>query len=317
MSIVSRQLVCTTCVIVWCDVVLLTLGGSFFLALVNWLDEYLTRVSPFKHDNVHAKMGSLFLISTISSIFGTIILFLGMPPLAQFDQRTVLLSIYAGLTMAVMWWSYFYLLNTYPVYQVIPLFQLTSVWLLIFELLRGTTVHPLGLLGVLMLVVGAYALDSGRFTWAIPSSLLVMMVAVTCVFSSGILSVRIASEISGAWAVSFWQYLTLTMVGLLCITFYKTYRNAFLTRIRKQGSVFLGVSTVSEASAQIAYVMGNYAVALAPMPAYATALSSVQSVFILVLSYVFPHREHTITGTHVVAIGLIVAGAVLLELATL
>ncbi len=214
-----------------------------------------------------------------------------------------------------MWGSYFYLLNKYPVYQVIPLFQLTAIWLLIIEFFAGSTISTLGLVGVLVLVFGTYILDVGKLQWAIPSKLLAMMMGISLLWAINLFLIRIASGMSsGPGAVSFWQYVGILGIGVVLFLFAKQYREGFLTRIKQQGRLFIGLSVFSESSSQLAYVLSNFAIALAPAAAYASSVNGVQSVFLLGLFLVFPQKKTEINTLQIAAIILIALGVFVLEI---
>ncbi len=294
--------------------IIFSLLGSFLLAVIGWLDEYLTAKNPFTGGNIiKEKVGSLFLVSTLFSVIGVTWLYLGLDS-ATIGLYPLVLSLFASITMVGMWLTYFYLLNVYPVYQVVPLFQLTSLWLILFEIIFRGPVAIVGLIGISLLVIGAYLLDVGAIKFSIPSSLLLTMAVVTFFYSYGVYAIRIASDLSNAWLVSYWQYVGVVGIGLITFVVIPVFRRAFIFRIKKQGKVFIGISSISESLAQIAYVVGNYAIALAPISAYATAMSSIQSIFVLGIFYLFPQKKVKINTIQVLSIFVMVLGAVLLEL---
>lgn len=294
--------------------ILFSLVGSFLLAIINWLDEYLTTKSPFRGNNTaKEKAGSMLIVSTLFSVIGVtwLYLFLDTTSIAIYP---LLLSLFSSITMVGMWLSYFYLLNTYPVYKVIPLFQLTSIWLVFFEIVLGGSITVVGLVGILLLAIGAYFIDIGELKWSIPSPLLITMIIVTFFYSCGVYAVRIASISLGPLLISYWQYFGIVILGLIAFIFISVFRRAFVFRIRNQGKVFIGISSISETLSQIAYVAGNYAIALAPIPAYAIAMSSIQSIFVLCIFYFFPQKKLKINTIQIVSILIMILGAVFIEL---
>mgnify|MGYP007067081539 FL=1 len=140
------------------------------------------------------------------------------------------------------------------------------------------------------------------------------MIGITFIYSSGVYAIRIASKLSNPWVVSFWQYTGIVGLGILTFISVAVFRKAFIFRIKNQGKVFIGISSISETLSQIAYVFRNYAVALAPISAYATAMGSIQSLFVLILFYFFPQKKMTINRVQVFAILIMILGAVLLEI---
>lgn len=290
------------------------LGGVFCMALVNYADEYLTRHNPVPaSSDMRKRIGGLLLISSIFSIFGVIGIKFAVGDVSM-DALPLALALLSGIPMVFTWAMYFLLLNKFPVYQVIPLFQLTAIWLLFIEIALGGHATLAGTLGVFILVVSAYILDVGRLKWVIPSKLLFVMIGVTLVWAVTQYIVRVSAGLSsGAGAVSFWQYISITGIGVILFFAIKSYRDGFLTRIRQQGKSFLGISTFNEGTSQVGYVLQNYAIALAPLAAYASAVGGVQGIFVLLLFLLFPQKEVTINRLQMAAIVFMAFGVFLLE----
>ena len=284
------------------------------MAIINYVDEFLTHNnSVIEGSNIHKRIGGLLLISTLLSIIGVCVIkfFVGD---VSMEALPLALSLFSAVPMVGMWASYFYLLNKYPVYQVIPLFQLTAIWLLLIEFFNGENITALGLLGVVILVVGTYFLDVAKFKWAIPSKLLMIVGGITLLWGIDLYVIRQASEMtSGPGAVSFWQYVGVTLIGIVLLACVKQYREGFFTRIRQQGKLFLGLSVFNESISQIAYVLGNFAIFLAPAAAYASSINGVQSVFLLVLFLLFPQKKTEINTLQIAAIIFIAIGVFVLE----
>lgn len=286
----------------------------FLLSLVNYIDEYLTRNNKLpKSTNIHTRIGGLLLVSTLFTLLGAMVLGIFLMDISL-PQKALFLSLLSAVPMVLMFAAYFYLLTVYPVYQVLPLFQLSSLWLLLIELMSGGTITFVGLVGIVILIVGAYVLDSGTFKWQIPTKLLLIAIPSTLPWALALYFVREASQNESAAVVSFWQLVATGGIGILLFLFVKTYREGFLFRIKKQGKNFLGFSFLNESLSQGSYFFGNLAVALAPVATYVSAMSGVQSVFLLGLFYVFPQDKRTkITRTQAIAIFLIAIGIFLIE----
>ncbi|MDB5225290.1 MAG: hypothetical protein JWL87_242 [Candidatus Adlerbacteria bacterium] len=291
------------------------LGGVFLLALVNYLDEYLTQHNSVSSDsNIHKRIGGLILISTLLSVIGVCVLKLVVGDV-HMEALPLTISLLSAIPMVFMWTAYFYLLNTYPVYQVVPLFQLTSIWLLMVAVATGQDITLLGVAGIALLIVGAYLLDVGKFEWSIPSRLLGVLAGVTLVWSICQYMVRTASDMThNVGAVSFWQYAGVTILGLILLIAVRQYREGLMYRIKHQGRMFLGFSVVNESLSQASFVLLNFAIALAPVAAYASSISGAQSVFLLGLFLLFPQKKTEVNAIQVAAIVMIALGVGLFEL---
>ena len=229
-------------------------------------------------------------------------------------KEALILATISAIPMVVMYASYFYLLNNYPVHQVEPLFQLSSIWLLLFEVVLGNHIPIFALIGIFFLIIGAYLLDSGTLKLQIPTKLLLIMLPATTMWSLSLLLVRQAATMVSPSVITFWQYIGIGSIGILLFLFVKKYREGFLFRIRHQGRTFLGMSFVNETFAETSYLLGNFAVAAAPVATFVTAMTGVQHIFLLLLFFLFPlSKRSKITKSQLFAILLIGVGVFFVE----
>lgn len=283
--------------------------------LVNYIDEFLTNNNKLSENtSVHTKIGGLVLISTLMSFVGAgLMTFIPHDP--TISSFAKVLAIGSAIPMVGMYISYFWLLVKYPVHQVAPLFQISSIWLLTFELLSGGSISMAGLFGIFILMYGAYILDAGTFKWKIPTKLLLICIPATATWATALYMARVATATTSPISFSYYQMLGIGIVGVLMFLFIKKYREGFLFRIKNQGKMFLGMSLVNESLAEGSFLFGNMAVAIAPVAAYVSAMSGVQSVFVMLLFFLFPQGKRTkATPIQWVAILLIAVGVFLLEL---
>jgi hypothetical protein len=292
---------------------LFAIAYSLFLAIVNYIDEYLTAINPLRNaTDPHLKAGGLLVISTTLSFVGALVVWFFIGDISL-GQREIILSLCSAVTLVGLWGAYFYLLSSYPVYQVIPLFQLSSIWLLCIELGTGSTTTLMGLAGVVALIVGAYVLDSGTLKWQTPTRLLLLMIPATLSAAISMFFVRLASQEASGIVISFWQFVGIGCIGVVGFIMVKKYREGFLYRMRHGGRKFFGLSLINEASSQAGYFSSNMAIALAPLATYFSALGGLQSVFVLGLFLLFPQKKNTLNGLQIGAIFLIALGIFLLE----
>lgn len=282
--------------------------------LVNYIDEFLTNNNKLpENTNVHTKIGGLVLISTLMSFAGAGLMTL-IPHDPTISTYAKVLAIGSAIPMVAMYISYFWLLITYPVHQVTPLFQISSIWLLTFELLSGGTISLTGLFGIFILMYGAYILDAGTFKWKIPTKLLLICIPATSTWAIALYMAKVATATASPIAFSYYQMLGVGIIGVLLFIFIKKYREGFLFRIKNQGKVFLGLSLVNESLAEGSFLFGNMAVAIAPIAAYVSAMAGVQSVFVMILFFIFPQGKRTkATLIQWIAVLLIAVGVFLLE----
>lgn len=293
---------------------LFTLGSIILMALVLYTDEHLATSNKLPPGgDIHTKVGSVLLISTLMSFVGATVLGVTSRDI-QLAPQPLMLAILSGIPMVAMFASYFYLLQTFPVHQVGPIFQLSTVWLLIFELFDGGTVALSGLLAIIILMYGSYILDAGTFKWKVPTKLLLYGIPATATAAIPMYMARIAARYGSPTAFSFWQLVSIGFLGLLILIFARRYREGFLYRIKHQGKKFLGFSLFNETFAEGSVWLGNIAVAIAPVGAYVSAMNGLQSLFVLVLLWLFPTGDRSkITKEQWIAVVLISIGVMLLE----
>lgn len=294
--------------------IVLTLISIVMGGLVNYIDEILTNNNKLPEDtDKHTKIGGLVLISTLASFIGAGLMTL-IPHDSTISNQAIILALLSAIPMVLMYISYFWLLISYPVHQVTPLFQLSSLWLLLIELMFGGSITVTGLMGIFILIYGAYILDAGTFRWKIPTKLLLMSLPATLAAALALYMARIASYSGSSIMFSAYQMLSIGVIGVLLFIFIKKYRDGFLHRLKNQGKVFLGFSLVNESLAEGSFLFGNMAVAIAPVAAFVSAMSGVQSVFVMLLFFLFPQGKRSkATAIQWIAVLLIAVGVFFIE----
>lgn len=285
------------------------------MALVNYIDEYLTHNNNVTEEaSIHKRIGGLIIISTLLSVvtIGGLYAYLGGD--VSIDNRALYLALASSVPMVTLWTAYFYLFLIYPAHQVVPLFGLASLWLLLIEITFGASVTLIALTGIGFLVYGAYLLDSGTFKWKIPTKLLLVMIPTSLMWAVSLFLVRQASEYSDVLTIFFYQYVGIGIIGLLLLSLIKPYRDGFTHRVKEQGVNFLGFSLLNETISQFSFLFVMLAIALAPLGAYVTALGGIQSIFVLLIFFLFPiHERSQISKNQWLAILFIVIGIFIIE----
>lgn len=253
------------------------------------------------------------MISTLMSFVGAALIWLITKDI-DLSVQARNLAILSSIPMVIMYASYFYLLQTNPVHQVGPLFQISSIWLLAIEIIFGGSISITALLGIIVLMYGAYILDAGTFRWKIPTKLFIIAIPATSTWAIALFMVRIASENNSPIAITFWQMLAIGVIGIFLFLLVKQYREGFLYRIKNQGKLFLGLSLANETFAETGYVFSNLAISIAPVAAFVTAVSGIQSFFVLLLFLIFPQGKRSkVTTMQWVAVFLLAVGVFLIE----
>lgn len=294
---------------------LFTILHMFSMAAVNYFDEFLTHsTSTSSTASLHEKIGGVLLMSALLCPIALSFLAI-LAPTLSLTSYGLLLSILSGFTLICVWAIYFYLFQTFSAHQVVPLFGLSSVWLLGLEIISGAAISFIALGGIVILVLGAYLLDNGSLTWKIPSKLLFYMGFNSLLWATTVFLVRQASLTNPSAAIYFWQTLTIFTLGLILFLAIKPYRHGFINRLKQERMAFIGPSILAKGTAQFSFYFGVLATATAPLAVYFTALSGLQSVFLLLLLMIFPLNQRNKTNkAQWFGIILIALGIALLEI---
>lgn len=292
---------------------LFTILFCLCLASVNYFDTYLAQSNPVSEkSSIHVQVGGVTIISTLMAVIGIVGLSFFIPSF-EASKTVVFLSIASAVPMVLFWIGYFSLLVKYPSHLVVSLFPISTVFLLLLEVAFGSSITIGALIGVAVLVVGAYLLDAGSFRWKIPTALLISILPFMFLRASSWYLVRSATENASELLVSWYQLVGIFFMGVILFAV-RPYRQGFLERMKKQGKSLLGFSVINESLSQLGYVFAIFAVAVAPLATYFTALGGIQSLLLISLLYLKPIKEKAqINRVQWFAIVLLAVGVFIIE----
>lgn len=287
---------------------------AFTMAVVNYIDEYLTHSNCVtQNESIHRRIGWVLLSSTLLGFFSVLILWLFISDFSM-SPRGLYTSIFSGIPMVMTFASYFYLFQKFPASQVVPLFGLSSFWLLVLEITIGGSISFLPLLGVVTLVVWSYVLDAWSISWKTPTKLFIFMLPVTLLWAINHFLVKIVTLTDNVVTMFFYQWISIVCIWVLLFLFVKQYREGFLDRIKNQWRKFIWISLLAEWVAQVSFFTWAIAVSLATLATYVSAVSSVQYIFLFLLLFLFPlHERNKIKTIEIFSMLLIVFGVFLVE----
>lgn len=288
---------------------------AFFMALVNYLDEYLTQFTTIdKNQSIHKKVWGLILVSTLFWIFTLVGISFFISDFSM-TQKGLTLSLLSSIPMVFMFSSYFYLFQKFSAHQVVPLFWLSSIWLLFLEIYSGDSISLIPLLWILSLLYGAYILDTQSYTWKIPTSLLLIMLPVSFLWAISLFIAESVSRNDSILNFFFYQYVWIIIIWIILFLIIKPYREWLIERCKTQWKIFIWWSIVNESFAQISFLFSMIAVGIAPLATYVTAVSSTQYVMLFLLLFLFPiHERNTISKHQIISVLLMMAWILLIEL---
>lgn len=289
--------------------------GNFFMALVNYSDEYLTHSSTIKESkNIHERIGGVLLMSVLLTVIGAIISFI-LADTVAIDTKAILFAMLASVTITLMATGYFYLFQIYSAHQIVPLFGLSSIWLLGIEFFMGSVPDVIAIFAVVILIASSYLLDNGSFKWKSPTPLLKYMIIVSMFWALTGLFWAEASNISNNnFAIYFWHLVGCFLL-VLPLLFISPYRRGLLKRLKNENKKFIFHSVMNESCVQISYYFTMIAFSLASFASFVPAVSGTNSLFLILLLYFFPiDKRNHISASQLYAIVGIIIGIGLLEL---
>lgn len=286
----------------------------FLMSLVNYIDEWLTLKSTTeKSASLHERIGGVLLMSCFMSVVTLVGIYIFGSSLAL-SRSGMMFALLSAVPMICSWAGYFYLFQKYSAHQVVPLFGLSSLWLLLIELATGASITGMALAGIGFLIMGAYLLDNGSLKLKAPSSLLIAMVFVSLAWAVTLFLVKLATVGDNAVPVFFWQMAGILMCGIILFALIKPYRDGFVGRVRREGKKFIGPSLMNEACSQSGFLFSTLSVATAPLAVYFSASTGMGSLFLLALFWLFPlHERNSVSSTQWIGVAGAAIGIALLE----
>src|SRR3989338_2756839 len=272
---------------------LIALIAPILWSIVNYIDKYM--LSKYSKDR---GVGALLIFSALSSV---IIL-----PFIAFFYRSEILNI-SGIDFLILLFVgflsagafYFYLKGmemeetsiVVPLFQLVPVFGYFLAFLILGESLSVSQIFS-SLLIMSGIIILAIEIDEENHL-KLKTRVLVLIAVSSFLFALHDTLFKKVAIIESFWVSVFWQYLSLTIFGLLILLFVKKFRKEFLEMFfHDMGKKVLFVNFSSE----ILYILGNlansFATLLAPL-AIVLVVSSYQPLFVFIggilLTKFLPH----------------------------
>jgi len=261
--------------------VLFSILAALIWAVVNVVDKYI--LSKWVKNPIVPVM-ILGVVGLVSSLL--VFLFRGF---AELSFINILLALVSGIFYILTVIFYFKAVKIEEVSRIIPLFYLTTLFVLIFAtIFLGETFTLIKYLGIFLLIIGAILISSkglmkisfGKAFWFM--ILASLSIAINQVITKYLLSFA-----------DFWTIFSYTRIGsmfALIPIFYFSFSDLIST-VRKHGKKVIGVISLNESL----NIVGVLLITIATSIGYVTlvnALSSVQPFFVLsfavILSIFYP-----------------------------
>lgn len=257
---------------------LFALLATWFWSLVNIIDKYLVE-KYCKESGV----GALIVLSSLFTVF--------LVPLAYFfanstiwiSEASILILIFSG-TLTVGWISlYLFALQEEEVSVVMPLFQITPLFALIFgflflnEILTGWQ-----LIAGAVILMGSAVLSIERTTGKIKWKLVLYLTASSAIIALMNTTFKFVAIDESFWVSIFWHSVGSSSTGLLLYLTYKRYRDQFNEFIKVNAGVGLSLNGLNETMTLIGDVLFAFAILLAPL-AIIQSVEAFQPFFVFII----------------------------------
>lgn len=291
-------------------------------ALGSYTDKYL-----LVHREHTGGMGAVLIFS---SVFGAFVLPIALIAGADITSVTafeaLILTLNGFLWVATLA-SYLYAIEDADVVSVVPILQTAPVFAFILAfLVLGETLTLIEMAGAGIIILSALFLsieieEDARIRFKTKNLLFAALSAFLFAVSGTIFKL-IAIE-RGYWTVQFWEFVGITLAGVLLFVLVRGYREGFLSVVSHGRVDVMALNFATESIMVAADLLLNFAILLAPI-ALVYAVSSFQPAFLLgyalIGSALAPSLMHQLEffKKHLlvkgICIGAMIAGSIMVHL---
>lgn len=249
----------------------------------SYIDKYLL---------VHKeRTGGLGSILIFSSVFGALILpialLLGAQPFSVGTMDALILMANGFLTVASLA-TYLRAIRDSDVVAVVPVLQTIPIFGFTFGFaFLGETLSLREIVGSLIIIGSAILLaleieeeTGARFNF---KSLLWALLSAGLFALSGSIFKLFATDL-GYWTVQFWEYIGISLAGIILFFVVGTYQRAFLAVLKRRSFGVAALNLMTEAIMVSADLLLNFATLLAPI-ALVYTINSFQPAFLLLFGF--------------------------------
>jgi len=294
------------------DWVTLALLASLMWAVSNLIDKYVLE-KWLKNPLLSLDVIFFVEIAAVAIVYFSH----GLPPISAMNLMLVVIAGALGMMGAVF---YFMALNIEEVSRIVPLFNISPLFILVLAAVFLGEVFTTGkYLGIALLIMGSVMItlrkveSKRRFHWGKPTWLML-----ACLITGSVTRVITKYLLRYADFWSIFGYLRLSS-ALVLIPFFFMTRKQLAATAKRHGRRVIGLIALSEVFAVVALCLFTIAISLGPVT-LVNSLGALQPLFVLVImvmfSNFFPHilkeevDRHTI-ALKLIAIVLMIIGTVL------
>ena len=271
---------------------LIALVAPILWSIVNHIDKYM--LSKYLKER---GVGALLIFSALSSvIILPFVLYFYHSEIFDIGGWDLATLLFIGFLSAGAFYFYLVGMKEEETSIVVPLFQLVPVfgYFLAF-LILGETLTTAQIFSSLLIMSGIIILTieiDEENKIRLKSRVLILIAISSFLFALHDTLFKKVAIVESFWVAVFWQYLSLTIFGLLILWGVKKFREDFLEMFRSTGARLLSLNVTSELLYILGNLTNNFAILLAPV-ALVLVVSSYQPLFVFIggtlLTLLVPH----------------------------
>ena len=236
-------------------------------------------------------VGAILIFSSLSSVvILPFIIFFFHSQIFSISFLDFLLLMMVGFLSAAAFYLYLQAMNIEEASVVIPLFQFDPVFgyiLSYFILKESLNVNQI--LASVLILIGIMLLSVEIDTYnklKLKKKALYLVATSSFLFAlNGVLFKKLAL-LDSFWVSIFWQYVGLTIFGILIVIFYKKFRQDFIMMVTTPRLKILSLNIISEFLYMIGGLANNFALIIAPV-ALVFVVNSYQALFVFIFGVFF------------------------------
>src|SRR3989344_362653 len=271
---------------------LIALVAPILWSIVNHIDKYM--LSKYLKER---GVGALLIFSALSSvIILPFVLYFFSSEIFSISGGDLVTLLFVGFLSAGAFYFYLMGMEEEETSIVVPLFQLVPVFgyflgvIVLRESLTTAQIFSSLLImsGIIILTIEIDEENKIR----LKSRVLILIATSSFLFALHDILFKKVAMVESFWVSVFWQYLSLTIFGLLILWAVKKFREDFLAMFKDTGRKLLSLNVVSELLYIFGNLTNNFATLLAPI-ALVLVVSSYQPLFVFIggtlLTLLSPH----------------------------
>ncbi len=271
---------------------LIALIAPVVWSIVNHIDKYM--LSKYLKEK---GVGALLIFSALSSaIILPFVLYFFSSEIFDIGNRDLVTLLLVGFLSAGAFYFYLLGMEEEETSIVVPLFQLVPVFgYFLGYLVLGETLTTAQIFSSLLIMSGIVILTieiDEEYKIRLKSRILFLIAISSFLFALHDTLFKKVAIVESFWVSVFWQYLSLTIFGLITLWAIKKFREDFLVMVKDTGRRLFSLNVASELLYILGNLTNNFATLLAPV-ALVLVVSSYQPLFVFIggtlLTLLVPH----------------------------